>query len=180
MRRTQNERKMNQQSLATVILRILGLSYSYSSISGFLSGGMTMQVMSLNDAYGEEKISALAVMFSMVGIYSLFGLLLMVFAKPISKFLFKENEQLNDEGTLTAATLIEAAVPLVGLYFVITSSPDFIFTAIQWYKEQAGPPTGLSPQYAAAMANYTIMMVISLFITLRSKTIVRFLTRSTN
>jgi len=171
---------MNQQAIATIILRILGLSYFYSSITAFLSGGMTMQVMALNEAYGEEKISIMAIVVSMVGVYFLFGLVLMIFAKPIARLLFKENEKLNEEKTLTATTLIQASVPLVGLYFVITYSPDFITTAIQWYKEKAGPPTGMPPQYGAAMANYTIMMVISLFITLRSKTISRFLTRSTN
>lgn len=139
-----------------------------------------MQVMSLNDAYGEEKISIVAIVASMVGVYFLFGLVLIIFAKPVSRLLFKENEKLNEEKTLTATSLIQAAVPLVGLYFVITYSPDFITTAVQWYKEKAGPPTGMPPQYGAAMANYTIMMVISLFITLRSKTVSRFLTRSTN
>lgn len=171
---------MNQQALATVILRILGLSYFYTSISAFLSGGMTMQVMALNDAYGEEKISIMAIVGSMIGVYFLFGIVLMIFAKPLSRLLFKENEKVNEEKTLTATTLIQAAVPLVGLYFLITYLPDFITTAVQWYKEQAGPPTGMPPQYGAAMANYTIMIIISLFITLRSKTISRFLTRSTN
>jgi hypothetical membrane protein len=172
--------RMNQQSLATVILRILGLSYFYSSITGFFSGNLTMQAMSLNEAYGEEKISVLAIMFSVIGVYCLFGLALMIFAKPIAKLLFKENEKLNEEKTLTATALIQAAVPIVGLYFFITYFPGFITTAIQWYKEQAGPPTGMPPQFGAAMANATIMMVISLFITLRSRSISRFLTRSTN
>ena len=139
-----------------------------------------MQVVSLNDAYGEEKISFLAIVFSIIGVYFLFGLALMIFAKPISKLLFKENEKLNEEKTLTATTLIQAAVPLVGLYFVITYVPYFITTAVQWFKEKAGPPTGIPSQYGVAMANYTIIMIISMFITLRSKTISRFLTRSTN
>jgi hypothetical protein len=171
---------MNQQALATIILRVLGLSYFYSSATGFISGGMTMQVMSLNEAYGEEKISILAVMFSVIGVYCLFGLALMIFAKPIARILFRENEKLNDEKVLTATTLINAAVPIVGLYFFITYFPGFITTAVHWFQEKAGPPTGMPPQYGAAMANATIMMVISLFITLRSRSISRFLTRSTN
>lgn len=173
---------MNQQSLATVILRILGLSYFYSSLAGFFSGNMTMQVMSLNESYGKEgiSISLLAVMFSLVGVYSLFGLLLMVFAKPVARFLFKENEAVNEEKMLTATTLIEAAVPLVGLYFFISYFPNFITTTIQWFQERAGPPTGMLPQYGMAMANYTIMIMISLFITLKSRSISRFLTRKTN
>jgi len=170
---------MNQQSLATLILRILGLSYFYNSIVGFFSGNFTMQVMSLNEAYGEEKISILAVMFSLIGVYFLFGLALMFFAKPISRVLFRENESLSEEKTLTSTTLIQAAVPLVGLYFLMTYFPDFITTAIRWYQEKAGPPTGMPPQYGAAMANYSILMAISLFITLRSRTISRFLIRST-
>jgi heme/copper-type cytochrome/quinol oxidase subunit 2 len=171
---------MNQQTLATVILRILGLSYFYSSLAGFFSGNITMQAMSLNEAYGEEKIGVLTVMFSMIGVYFLFGLVLMIFAKPIAKLLFKENEKLNEEKTLSSRTLIEAAVPLVGLYFLITYFPGFITTAIEWYKEKAGPPTGMPPQYGMAMASSTIMIVVALFITLRSKTITQFLTRSTN
>lgn len=169
---------MNQQAIATVILRILGLSYFYSSATGFFSGNMTMQVMSLNESYGEEKIGILAIMFSVIGIYSLFGLLLIVFAKPISKLLFKKNEKLNEEKTLSSTTLIEAAVPLVGLYFLITYFPGFITTAIEWYKEKAGPPTGMPPQYGMAMASSTIMMIVALVITLRSRTITRFLTRN--
>lgn len=160
---------MNQQALATVILRILGLSYFYSSAAGFFSGNMTMQVVSLNDAYGEEKVGILAIMLSVIGIYSFFGLLLIVFAKPIAKLLFKKNEKLNEEKTLSSTSLVEAAVPLVGLYFLVTYFPGFITTAIEWYKEKAGPPTGMPPQYGMAMANSTIMMIVALFITLRSK-----------
>ena len=171
---------MNQQSLSTVILRILGLSYFYASVSAFVSGGVFSQVVSFNQISEEQNISLLAVLGSMIGIQSLFGLVLMIFAGSISKLLFKKNEEVNDERTLTASTLIHAAVPLVGLYFVVTYTPYFITTAVGWYKEKAGPPTGMPPQYGIQMANYTIMMLISLFITLRSKTICRFLTRSTN
>jgi hypothetical protein len=171
---------MNQQAIATIILRILGLSYFYSSAASFFGGSMTMQVMSLNDAYGEEKISILAVMFSMIGIYSLFGLILIIFAKPIAKILFKENEKVNEEKTLTATTLIQAAVPLVGLYFFITYFPGFVTTTVQWFKEAAGPPTGMPPQYGLAMANSTIMIVLSLLLIVKSKGLCRLLTRSTN
>lgn len=139
-----------------------------------------LQISSLNQAYGEEKISILAIVFSMIGIYFFFGIALMIFAKPISKLLFQENEKLTEETNLTATTLIQAAVPLVGLYFLITYFPSFITTAIQWYKEKAGPPTGFPAQYGLSMAHATIMIVLSLLIILRSKTISRFLTRSTN
>ena len=171
---------MNQQAIATVILRIVGLTYFYAAITAVVSSGIFSQVVVFNQASEEENISLVAVLVSMIGVQCIFGLVLMIFAKPISKVLFKENEKVNEEKTLTATTLIQAAVPIVGLYFFITYFPGFITTAIQWYKEQAGPPTGMPPQYGAAMANATIMMVLSLFITLRSKSISRFLTRSTN
>jgi len=116
----------------------------------------------------------------LLGVYFLFGLVLMIFAKPISKALFKKNEKVNEEKTLTATTLIQAAVPIVGLYLFITYFPEFITTAIQWYKEKAGRTSGMPPQYGMAMANATIMIVLSLFITLRSRSISRFLIRGTN
>jgi hypothetical protein len=171
---------MNQQALATVILRIVGLTYFYAAITAVVSSGVFSQIVVFNQVSEEENISIVAVLVSMIGVQCLFGLVLMIFAKPISRVLFKENEKLNEEKTLTATTLIQAAVPIVGLYFFITYFPGFITTAIQYYKEQAGPPTGMPPQYGAAMANSTIMMIISLFITLRSKSISRFLTRTTN
>lgn len=171
---------MNQQALATVILRIVGLTYFYAAITAVVSSGVFSQVVVFNQVSEEENISIVAVLVSMIGVQCLFGLVLMIFAKLISRVLFKENEKLNEEKTLTATTLIQAAVPLVGLYFVITYFPYFMTTAIEWYKEQAGPPTEMPPQYGSAMANNTIMMIISLFITLRSKTVSRFLTRSTN
>jgi len=171
---------MNQQAIATVILRIVGLTYFYAAITAVVSSGIFSQVVVFNQASEEENISLVAVLVSMIGVQCIFGLVLMIFAKPISKVLFKENEKVNEEKTLTATTLIQAAVPIVGLYFFITYFPGFITTAIQWYKEQAGPPTGMPPQYGAAMANASIMMILSLFITLRSKSISRFLTRSTD
>lgn len=171
---------MNQQALATIILRIVGLTYFYAAITAVVSSRIFSQVVIFNQISEEENISMSAVLFSMIGIQCLFGLMLMVLAKPISRLLFRENEKLNEEKTLTATTLIQAAMPLVGLYFLITYFPGFITTAIEWYKEKAGPPTGMPPQYGMAMASSTIMMVTSLFITLRSKTITRFLTRSTN
>ena len=171
---------MNQQALATIILRIVGLTYFYGALTGFVSGGVFWQIVNFNQISEGEKISLVGVLVSLIGIQSMFGLVLMIFAKPVSKALFKENEKVNEEKSLTATTLTQAAVPIVGLYFLITYLPGFITTAIQWFKERAGPPTGMPPQYGIAMANATIMMVISLFITLRSKTISRFLTRSTN
>ena len=171
---------MNQQAIATVILRIVGLTYFYAAITAVVSSGIFSQVVVFNQASEEENISLVAVLVSMIGVQCIFGLVLMIFAKPISMVLFKENEKVNEEKTLTATTLIQAAVPIVGIYFFITYFPGFITTAIQWYKEQAGPPTGMPPQYGAAMANSTIMMILSVFITLKSKSISRFLTRSTN
>ena len=139
------------------------------------------QVVVFNQVSEEENISIVAVLLSMmIGVQCLFSLVLMIFAKPTSKVLFKENEKVNEEKTLSSTTLIEAAVPLVGLYFLVTYFPGFITTAIEWYKEKAGPPTGMPPQYGIPMANSTIMMVISLVITLRSKSITRFLTRNAN
>jgi hypothetical protein len=170
---------MNQQSLATVILRILGLTYFYASITAFFSGNMLMQVMSLNDIYGEEKISLMAVVGSMVGIQSLLGIILMIFAGMISKVLFKENKEIIEERTLTVNTLIQAAVPIVGLYFVVSNLPKFLIVAVGWYQERASAPTGMRPQHGMEMAHYTIMMILSIFITLRSQTICRFLTRNT-
>jgi hypothetical protein len=170
---------MNQQSLASVILRILGLTYFYTAITAFFSGNMLMQVISLNDTYGEEKISVMAVIGSMVGIQSLLGIILMVFAGFISKVLFKENKEITEERTLTANTLIQAAVPIVGLYFVVSYLPKFLIVAGGWYQEQASAPSGMAPQYGMEMAHYTIMMILSIFITLRSQTICRFLTRNT-
>lgn len=171
---------MNQQALATVILRIVGLTYFYAAITAVVSSGIFSQVVIFNQLSEGENISMVAVLSSMIGVQCLFGLVLMIFAKPISKALFNENEKVNEEKTLTATTLIQAAVPLVGLYLFVTYFPSFISTTIQWYKEKAGPPTGMPPQYGIAMANSTIMMVMSLFITLRSKSISHFLTRNTN
>ena len=171
---------MNQQALATVILRIVGLTYFYAAITAVVSSGVFSQVVVFNQASEEENISIVAVLISMIGAQCFFGLLLMIFAKPISRILFKENEKVNEEKTLAASTLIQAAVPIVGLYFFITYFPGFITTAIQWYKENAVPPTGMPPQYGIPMANATIMIVISLFIILRSKSITRFLTRNAN
>lgn len=171
---------MNQQAIATVILRIVGLTYFYAAVTAVVSGGIFSQIAVFNQVSEEENISVLAVLSSLIGVQLLFGLLLMIFAKPISKALFKENEKVNEEKTLTAPTLIHAAVPIVGLCFFITYFPGFITTATQWYKEKAGPPTGMPPQYGVAMANATIMIVLSLIITLRSRSISRFLTRSTN
>lgn len=180
MRLIELKHEMNQQALATVILRIVGLTYFYAALTTFVNGGIFLQVANYKEISGGENVSLVAVLSSIIGIKSLFGLVLMIFAEPISKTLFKKNEKVTEEKTLTANTLIQAAVPIVGLYFVITYFPEFITTAIQWYKENAGPPTGMPPQYGMAMANSTILMVLSLFIMLRSQSISRFLTRSTN
>lgn len=170
---------MNQQALATIILRIVGLTYFYETITAFVSGGILSQVILFNQISDGETISLLAVLVSAIGIQSLFGLVLMIFAKPISKRLFKENEPVNEAKTLSATTLIQAAVPIVGLCFLITFLPGFITTAILWFQEKAGPPTGMPPQYGTAMANSTIMMVLSLVIVLRSRTVSRFLIQTT-
>ncbi|GEM_PF-6408312 len=169
---------MNQQSLAIVILRILGVTYFYASISSFFSSNMLMQVISLNEAYGKEEVSIMAVVGSMVGIQSLLGIILMIFAGWISKLLFTENKEITEERILTANTLIQAAVPIVGLYFTVSYLPRFLIVALRWYQEQAGPPIGMPSQYGVELAHYTIMIIISIFITLRSKSICKFLIHS--
>jgi hypothetical protein len=169
---------MNQQSLATVILRILGLSYVYNAITALFSGNVLMQVMSVNEAYGEEHISLMVIIGGIVGMQSLFGIILMVFAGSVSKVLFKKDEGISGNGTLTANALIQAAVPIVGLYFAVSYFPRFIIVAIGWFQVQAGPPSGMPFQSGAEMAHYTIMMVLSIFITLRSKSISRILIRN--
>ena len=169
---------MNQQALATVILRILGLSYVYNAITGLFSGNMLMQVMSLNETYGEEHISLMVVVVSLVGIHSLFGIILMVFAGSVSNLLFKEDKGTTGKEALAANALIQAAVPIVGLYFSVSYFPRFIIVAIGWFQEQAAAPSGMPYQSGSEMAHYTIMMVLSIFITLRSKSISRVLIRN--
>lgn len=82
---------MNQQALATVILRILGLSYGYSSLAAFFGGNLTMQVMNLNEVYGDEKVGVLSVMFSVAmassNIMMIVALLLMLRSKTIIRIL---------------------------------------------------------------------------------------------
>lgn len=114
---------MNQQALATVILRILGLYYFYTSVTAFFSGSMFVHVIALGEVDREDEFGILAIILSLIGIYSLFGIVLIVFAKPISKLLFKENEKLIEDKIFSSTTLIEAAVPLVGLYFLATYFP---------------------------------------------------------
>jgi len=101
---------MNQQALATIILRIVGLTYFYAAITAVVSSGIFSQVVIFNQVSEEENISMSAVLFSMVGIQCLFGLMLMVFAAPISRLLFKENEKLNEEKTLTCQRRFKSGV----------------------------------------------------------------------
>lgn len=75
-----------------------------------MPGILITSAWALNDAYGQEEISIMAFVGSIIGVYLLFGIVLMIFAKPLSRLLFKENEKVIEEKTLTATTLIQATV----------------------------------------------------------------------
>ena len=60
---------MNQQALATVILRIVGLTYFYAAITAVVSSGVFSQVVVFNQASEEENISIVAVLVSMIGVH---------------------------------------------------------------------------------------------------------------
>lgn len=167
---------MNQRSLATVLLRILGLSYLYSSITVLFSSNIMMQVLALNDAYGEEKIGMLPIIVSVVGIQFLFGILLMFFAGGISRILFRENEVICPEPQWTACVLTRTAVPLIGVYFLVQNLPYFFTTSFAWFKEKA-VPSGMPPQYGEEMAHGSLIIILSFFLILKSDRICGFLHR---
>lgn len=167
---------MNQQALSTVILRLLGLSYTYRSITGFFSSNMLMQAMSLNDVYGEERISLFAVVWGMIGIHVLFGIVLMLFAGKFSALLFRGDEAVGDGSALGATALLRAGVPLLGVYFLVRNLPYFITTSIAWFRENAAP-SGMPPQHGSDMAHVTIILILSLILILKSDSLCRVLRR---
>lgn len=135
-----------------------------------------LQVMALNDAYGEEKIGILPVILSLVGIKSIFGLILLFFSGGIARILFKGNEAIYTGEQWTAYALTRAALPLTGVYFLVKNLPYFLTSSVAWMRENAAP-SGMPPQHGEDMLHASIAIILSLLLIQKSEGICRLLHR---
>ena len=167
---------MHQQALATLILRIIGFYYFFLNLSGVL-GSFLFALQ--NPQWAEEaRISFLTSMTSFIGIQFFFGLVLIVFARRFARLLFPKNEVLISAEKLNTETLIRAAVPLMGLFLAVHTFPKFIYNAYLWFLEQAHPTSNsFHSPIESQLIQYTILMILSLLILFRNKTLCKRLTK---
>ncbi|MEM9017494.1 MAG: hypothetical protein AAGC68_10810 [Verrucomicrobiota bacterium] len=168
---------MNERSLATVILTILGLSYLYDSLSVLVTGAWTYSLLasSLHPDQGDFQLELF--LTSVVTIQLVFGLILMIFARKISRVLFSGEEPISGDSSVSAASLVQAAVPILGIYLTLHSAPQFLSTSFHWFHEKAGPSSGMPPLYSEAMFQNTLLFLLSVILLLKHRSIGLWLTR---
>ena len=178
---------MNQQALSSVLLRVYGIYIVYSTIS-VLSGGLLMQTYSYWNVDSEGAFSFIAIMSTVWFIQFVFGIVLIIASRKISKFCFPENLVISEGGTINESVLFHIGICLVGIWFLISNLPSFLLQGFAWFKTQAtntapvsarseelyGPSSGISYDH---LPYYTIMVVLSLILIFRSKSLANWIFR---
>jgi hypothetical protein len=173
---------MHQQALAVLILRIIGFVYFFLSLGGIMGAGFfSSQSQQWAEWSSSNEISLFTVVAtSPVGIQFCFGLVLLIFTQPLARLLFPEDSVLVAGKELSVETLTRVAVPLVGLFFCVKTFPKFIYFALLWFVEEATPKNDsfYSPVNSGFFQN-TILLLISFFIIIKRKAIIKVLIKGT-
>lgn len=174
---------MNQRALSTVLLRVFAVTYFFSALSG-----LTTQAIFFYGMYGKDNEGLGAADFTILAVFGLvlfaslaFSFVLLKWAAGLSSWFFKEDKPIISEGQIDLRYLLHVGIILVGAYLFINAFPKFIMSAIQWFKLQAVSTSDIYlTQANEAMIQSSIHMALIVFVLFRSRSISRFLSRSSN
>ncbi len=146
---------MSQQGLGEVFLRVIGVIITIQFFSGvFISIGTPQSFSNFGPGNSLLHI-AFSLLFSLPTI--LVGLFLVLFGGRLSKFLFRENKDISPSQSIDSVQMGHIGITMVGIWFLISSIPDFAIEGFYWFKEQVHTPDpGLYPEeyYGAKIPSY--------------------------
>lgn len=165
---------MNQQALASVLLRVFGIYVVYSAIS-ILSSSVILQGYAYYSSFPGDTFSLIGMIGAAWLIQLAFGIVLTLFARRISKFFFAENLMVADVGGIDEHVLFHVGICLMGVWFLFSNIPSFLLEANAWFRAQAYDGN----QYLQESADqsydylpyYTIMIATSLVLIFRGKSL---------
>ena len=170
---------MSQVAFATVILRLIGFYIVYELIAGIAMGAIIQQALFMPFDPESQRL----VFFGWLGIAFLtrvgVGVALIIFAERISRFLFREEQKVITDGAINGAALFWVGLSLLGFYFFISYLPALVDILLQWFRTEAAethtPDFSRGPYYSPIET--MVMVVLSLFLIFKSKTVCDWVTR---
>lgn len=104
---------------------------------------------------------------------AVFGAVLILFAERVSRFLFRETENVITAGAINGSALFWVGLSILGFYFLLSYLPALVEVAVHWFRSEAtdarAPDFDPGPYYSPV--ELIVMTVLSLFLIFRSKSV---------
>lgn len=160
---------MTQQQLSTVVLRLFGVYYTFFAVSHMFINGVMYQAYSHLPTLGEVGL----VTWLMFSVHFLLhvcaGLILIFFAKRVSKWIFPNDELLITGGLQSSVAIFRSGISLLGIYILAGETPEFIAISIQWIKERAAPPSPMLYQFDMPMLRSVVAISVAAFLVFKAR-----------
>jgi|GEM_PF-1946524 len=170
---------MTAKTLALVLIRVFAIKFLVETLTTIASQIPMFNMMrtgSDDDAFGYNGY-----LFWMIGILIVSKLvlscLLFIYSRKIADRIVGDNTEKLEAHPQLAPILTHVGILLIGVSTLVYSLPGFLGTAIQWFQAHASQPEVMATQQNAAMARVTTLLILSLFLLLRGKTLTRWLIR---
>ncbi|MGZ0655188.1 hypothetical protein ACWPKO_13760 [Coraliomargarita sp. W4R53] len=171
---------MTARSLALILIRVLAIKFLVETIAEILSQITMLQMMG-QSPFGNDGTDGTNLLVVTIGIFvlgkALLAILLLIYSNKVADRIAGSNTEKLEAHPQLAATLTHIGILLIGLTTLIHNLPRFLTTAIQWFQAHANLPENVASQQNSAMAQVTLLFILSLFLLLRGKTLTRWLMR---
>lgn len=175
----QKAQSMTQRDLSTVILKLFGVSH----IIGALVSVQTQSVIqylnaSMNEVLEDMKTEIILSTIMVMLVQLIAGGLLIRFSGKISALLFKENSEAVLTEKIKVRPILEAGIPLIALFTIISVLPTFLPNLWYLIKSRIGSLSEMERLNTSLLIEYSITIALMIIVILKSKSITAFLDRS--
>jgi hypothetical protein len=149
---------------------MMGISYQFSLI-------ITMAEFTAEEGVGgdQSKMVWMASLFVLVQI--IVSISLLRHSKRIADKVIGNNTETLESHPQLPSVLTHVGILLIGISALVHNLPRFLSTSILWFQAHVQLPEEMAGRQNEAMAEATLLLIISLFLVLRSKTLTRWIFR---
>jgi len=170
---------MKAQTLTLVLLRLLAIHFLLGGIAALSSQipmVLTMKVSAEDSASLYQSILGWTtgiLFFSKI----LLSILLLVFSRKIIHRIIGDTSETLENDPQLPVVLTHVGILLIGCSALLSSFPQLLTTSIQWFRAHVTQPEEMADLQNDAMAETTLLFILTLFLILRGKTLTYWIFR---
>lgn len=169
---------MNLHSLATLLLRLFGITHGIKTVTGiFTTTAYLQQTLWHSEASNIGNLVIISTLCAVILANVILCALIIYFAPSIARRLVPEDSNDNAQSQNSPAIWLQIGLLLIGTYLLVTNFAPFVMNTIGWLQEQVASIESLPSKHNAPMARSTTMMLVAAALILRGKSLSNLLVK---